>query len=345
MSRGKKSGFEFLCCAIPLINVGAYVTVVEIAIVAFLVGILALAPSYSIVAGLGVIPSFGKAIVSALGFVTAVWQIVGLVAVRKEATKLYHAYTRITTLLTLAILAATIAFLVVAATQHDTAQSACNASYGATPATTSSGYTSSAISENFGDQICDYFIWAQIGAMGGLILLLGLTQLYMCFALGAYGRAQRRATRDYKTVGAGAPYESAPDDSYPLTARNAEGKVDSGVWEDSRRNSFSADAAYGAGHNRAAGPANRYTTYGDATPGYSSGIATPQNTDGDIRAGYGAPAGYPTGNDSHYGSGADYQSTSAHYAEPASGAYGAPAAGQYGPRTGASAPYETYHAQ
>ncbi|CAO1615493.1 unnamed protein product [Sympodiomycopsis kandeliae] len=225
MGRGR--GMEFWCCAIPLINVGSYVTVVEIALVAFLVGVLALAGS-PFVAGLDVIPSFAKAIVAALGFITCAWQVVGLVSIKREATKLYHIYVRITTILTLAILAVVIAFFAVAASQHSKAQSACNNQYGALPSTTSQGFTNSDITQNFGDQICNYFIWAQVGTMGGLIVLIGLVQLYMCFALRSYGVAQREAYRDFKTGG-----NHQRDDEIPLSSRNMPNN-DSEVWQNPR---------------------------------------------------------------------------------------------------------------
>lgn len=291
--RNVRGGHEFCCCAIPYINVGGYVVVLEIALVAFLVGILALAPS-AIVAGLGIMPSYAKAIVAALAFVTFVWQIVGLLAIKMEKTKLYHLYVRITTLLTLSILAATIAFYVVSAVQHDTAATTCTATYGAVPTTSttvSGGDTSYA--EDFGSQICDYFVWAQIGAMGGLIVLMGLVQLYMCFAARAYGRAQRQASRDYKatrglegqTMGAAAGgYSSSRagmgEDEIPLASRNL-GSGQSEVW-DTRDEAYypqngPAHATGNVGSNRDSaatlggnGGILKNSNYDNTAPGYSN---------------------------------------------------------------------------
>lgn len=311
MGRGR--GFEFWCCAIPLINVGSYVTVVEIALVAFITGILAVAGS-PFVAGLDVIPSFAKAIVAALGFITCAWQVVGLISIKRESPKLYHTYVRITTILTLAILAVTIAFFIVAASQHSKAQSACNTQYGALPSTTSTGFTNSDITQNFGDQICNYFIWAQVGTMGGLIVLVGLVQLYMCFALRAYGVAQRAAYRDFKT-GAGASGfatrgGSGKDDEIPLSSRNV-GAGNSEVWEPSRDNEY----AYG-GAARQSGPpggyddphaARRYSAASTTSPtgyGYADAAHPPHDGGGggyynahsyDPDAAYTAPYGNTTG--------------------------------------------------
>ncbi|PWN27448.1 hypothetical protein BDZ90DRAFT_207821, partial [Jaminaea rosea] len=183
-------GFEFCCCAIPLINVGAYLVVIEVAVVSFIIGILALAP-HAITAGEGVIPSWAKAIVAAIAFVNFAWQFVGLVAIKRETTGLYHAYVRITTLLTLAVIAVTVAFAVLSAVKHSDAHQTCINNYGALPSTTSSGFTNSDIQQNYGDQICNYFIWAQTGVMFGLIVLFGLIQLYMNFCSRSYGASQR----------------------------------------------------------------------------------------------------------------------------------------------------------
>lgn len=337
MARGR--GFEFWCCAIPLINVGSYVTVVEIALVAFITGILAVAGS-PFVAGLDVIPSFAKAIVAALAFITCAIQIVGLVSIKRESTKLYHGYVRVTTILTLAILIVCIAFFAVAASQHSKAQAACNAQYGGLPATTSTGYTNSDITQNFGDQICNYFIWAQIGTMGGLIVLIGLVQLYMCVALRAYGVAQRSAYRDYKAGGLG-----AKDDEIPLSSRNV-GAGNSEIWEPSREsaafgpatgysdnaahhhssNRFSAtsptsptyESGYGRGaamgyHDQPHGGTYSNDTYGPAT--YESG-ADPYPTTQQHNAPYGNTSGYPA-----YAGGAPANARNGGAAYPAYPAY------------------------
>lgn len=150
--------------------------VLEVALVALILGALSLAP-HSITAGEGVIPSYAQGIVAALAFITFLWQFVGILAIRRETTKLYHTYVRISTILTIAIIAVTIVFAILAAVHHSTAAATCVRNYGAMPSTTATGFSTSSLTQNYGPQICNYFLWAQTGVMFGLIVFLGLIQV------------------------------------------------------------------------------------------------------------------------------------------------------------------------
>lgn len=227
---------EFCCCYLPLVNVGAYLLVLETALVSLAVGICALVPP-SIVAGEGVVPSWSKGLIAALGFITLVWQIIGLVAVARQMPTLYRTYIRINFLLTLAIIIATVAFLVVAAAQHSKAVSTCVSTYGVIPSNSASssslslsglGQSTDAFSEA-GRNICNIFVWAQTGVMAGLIILMGLTQLYMLFAQRAYGGEQRKAFRDSKIS-----YQDIP-----MNPR------DSAVWEPRQNDPYAPQRGYG----------------------------------------------------------------------------------------------------
>ncbi|ETS63478.1 hypothetical protein PaG_01764 [Moesziomyces aphidis] len=234
-SRRGGSGMEFCCCYLPLVNVGAYLLVLETALVALAVGICALAPP-SIVAGQGVIPSWSKGLVAALGFITLVWQILGLVSVARQMPTLYRTYIRINTVLTLAIIAATVAFLVTAAVQHNKAVSTCVTTYGVMPSSSASSSSTLQVSglaetdafSQAGRDICNIFVWAQTGVMAGLIVLMGLTQLYMLAAQKAYGNNQRAAFRDSK-----ANYQDIP-----MNPR------DSAVWEPHPADPYAGQGGY-----------------------------------------------------------------------------------------------------
>ncbi|SPO20787.1 uncharacterized protein UTRI_00264 [Ustilago trichophora] len=226
---------EFCCCAYPLVNIGAYLLVLETAFVALAVGICALAPP-SIVAGQGTIPSWSKGLVAALGFITLVWQILGLVAVARQMPTLYRTYIRINFILTLAIIIATAAFLVVAGVQHNKAVSTCVSTYGVIPSNSNAGSSLSISSlgqsadafSQSGRDICNIFVWAQTGVMAGLIVLMGLTQFYMLAAQRAYGGDQRQAFRDSK-----ASYQDIP-----MNPR------DSAVWEPSPADPYAGQQNY-----------------------------------------------------------------------------------------------------
>ncbi|CDU23829.1 uncharacterized protein SPSC_02458 [Sporisorium scitamineum] len=254
MGRRKGSGMEFCCCYLPLVNVGAYLLVLETALVALAVGICALVP-HAIVAGDGVIPSWSKGLIAALGFITLVWQILGLVAVARQMPTLYRTYLRINFVLTLAIIIATVAFLIVGAAQHDKVVRNCVSTYGVIPSDSNSsssislsslGQSADAFSES-GRDICNIFVWAQTGVMAGLIVLMGLTQFYMLAAQRAYGGEQRKAFRDSK-----ASYQDIP-----MNPR------DSAVWEPRPNDPYAGQHGYSRG--RGYGGDDAYESY-SATP-------------------------------------------------------------------------------
>jgi hypothetical protein len=159
--------------AIPLINFGSYTICLEFIFVALCVALLAVGPP-SIVASSGAIPSgWPKVIVCVLGFIIVAWQVLGIVSIKTEKTALYRTYIRINFLLTLITLIVTLAFFAVSAARHSAALESCVALYGNTPA----GSSSSSDLTNVGETICSIFIWVQVGCMGLLIILIGLTQV------------------------------------------------------------------------------------------------------------------------------------------------------------------------
>ncbi|WFD42584.1 hypothetical protein MPSI1_001230 [Malassezia psittaci] len=160
---------------------------------ALCVGILALAPP-PIVGAMASIPSWSKALVAAFAFATAAWQIVGIASVVSDKRSLYRLYIRVNFLATLAILAITIAFTVTAAARHSTAVAACYSRYEGSLAQDGLGVQGVENSlVNGRHKVCDILCWVDVGLMGGLILLLGLTQLFMCYMQRKYGQRQRSA--------------------------------------------------------------------------------------------------------------------------------------------------------
>lgn len=162
-----------------------------------------------------------------LGVIAFLWQIVGLVSIKREQPRLYRTYIRINFLLSLVIIIVTLAFFAVAAARHSTALSACTAAYGSQPAG-SSTLGSSAL-QDLGSKICNIFIWVQVGFMGLLIGLIGLTQLYMCALQRVYGKEMRRAEDDRKV------YNGAGADEIPLATRG------SGVWDAPNNGAYGGD--------------------------------------------------------------------------------------------------------
>ena len=172
--------------------------VLEAAFVALCVGILALAPP-PIVGAMESVPSWSKALVAAIAFVTAAWQIIGIAAVISDQPTLYRLYIRLNFLATLVLLAITIAFTVTAAARHSAAVDECTKRFEGTLASNGLGIDQVENTLNSGRQkACDILSWVDVGLMGGLIVVLGLTQLSMCYMQRKYGQLQRAAISDTK---------------------------------------------------------------------------------------------------------------------------------------------------
>lgn len=170
---------------------------------ALCLGILALAPP-AIVGGMGAIPSWGKYPVAVIAFVLAAWQIIGFAAVLSDATKLFNLYSILNLVATVVLLCFTIAFLITAAAMHTDTVDACVFNF--EQPLSNNGLGVSEINQKL-DQgrrtVCNILSWADVGLMGALILILGLTQLYMCFKLFKYGQRQRAAEKEARMPAGG----------------------------------------------------------------------------------------------------------------------------------------------
>mgnify|MGYP006900558981 FL=1 len=201
--------------AIPLVKSGAYLLVFEIAFVALATGLIALVPP-PIVGGLNAIPSWGKYVVAVIAFVTAAWQIVGLAAVMGELSFVYNIYSALNMLATIVLFIFTVAFAATAAGKHDNAIDGCLDRFEQPILQDGLGIDQVEDKLNTGRRdVCNVLGWVDVGLMFGLIALLTVTQLYMCYMQRQYGLRQRMAIRDTK----------ANPDSIPLDHR------ESSFWE------------------------------------------------------------------------------------------------------------------
>lgn len=191
-----RRGTRFCCCAFPLVKFGAYLLVIETAFVALCLGILALAPP-PIVGGMDAIPSWGKYVVAVIAFVLAAWQILGLCTVVTDSPWSYKLYSRMNFMATVVLLCFTIAFTVTAAAKHNDSIEACLNEFERPLA--NDGYGVDEVQDRL-DQgrhdVCNYLGWADVGLMGGLVVVVGLLQLYMCYMQGQYGKRQRAAQKE-----------------------------------------------------------------------------------------------------------------------------------------------------
>ncbi|SPO42448.1 uncharacterized protein PSANT_00131 [Moesziomyces antarcticus] len=185
--RGRSGrGVEFCCLSYPLVKAGAYLIPLEFGFVAGCIIVLS-TTTPTIVAAVDTLPHIFSLVLLILAIITLAWQVIGLATVRIEMSSIYRLYIRLNFLLVL-ITAATAAIgTVVIATKHKQSTEVCTRIYGNPPLNSSNGVSVPGL-ESFapGEHICNYVMWAQTAAMGGLTLILFLTQR-------AYGQKQRNA--------------------------------------------------------------------------------------------------------------------------------------------------------
>lgn len=170
-------GVEFCCLSYPLVKAGAYLIPIEFGFVAGCIIVLS-TTTPTIVAAVDTLPHIFSLVLLILAIITLAWQVIGLATVRIEMSSIYRLYIRLNFLLVL-ITAATAAIgTVVIATKHKQSTEVCTRIYGNPPLNSSNGVSVPGL-DSFapGEHICNYVMWAQTAAMGGLTLILFLTQV------------------------------------------------------------------------------------------------------------------------------------------------------------------------
>lgn len=170
-------GVEFCCLSYPLVKAGAYLIPLEFAFVSGCIIVLT-TTTPTIVAAVDTLPRIFSIALLVLAIITLAWQVIGLITVRIEMSSIYRLYIRVNLLLVLITTAVAGIGTVVIASKHGQSQEVCTRIYGNPPLNSSTGVSFDAL-EAFapGKQICNYFMWAQVAAMGGLVAVLSLTQV------------------------------------------------------------------------------------------------------------------------------------------------------------------------
>jgi len=184
--------WDYCCCAIPLLNVGAYFILSEQFVLGILVGTLAIGTPAIVAAAT---PDFAKLIMMALGYVFAVIQLVGFFGIFKEKPALFKTYVTLNTIFLYLGLSAAAAFIGISAGRHQVAVDACDQSF-----FTSNNQTTTAQNSSEGQQVCNVFTWVVLGVMGALLAVLFVVQTYFTFVLRGYGATQRADHSKYHSI-------------------------------------------------------------------------------------------------------------------------------------------------
>jgi hypothetical protein len=192
---------DYCCCAIPLVNVGIYVTLVVQFALAILVGALSVGTPHIVGAAT---PSFSSWILGIICFVAAALQVLGFVGVAKEKTILYRRYATLHLLINIGAFAVAATWIVVSATRHGPAKSKCLLDF----------FPIENRDTEQAKTLCEIFAWVDIGIMGALWIILAIVQIYLYVVISSYGAGQRHDHAQYAQLG-----DPVNADAIPMNAR------------------------------------------------------------------------------------------------------------------------------
>lgn len=143
--------------------------------------VIAFAPR-EIVALSGVSLGWSKYLTGLALLVVGLWQIVGVIGIATERYSVYRFYLWFHRLGLLVIFIPAIVFIIVAGVQHNKTHNACLAKFGYNPPVTpAQGQHVNPFNDDtyqeVSDKICNALIYAQLGCMGGLLVLLALLEV------------------------------------------------------------------------------------------------------------------------------------------------------------------------
>ncbi|SAM59223.1 uncharacterized protein UBRO_01098 [Ustilago bromivora] len=198
--RGRRGrGVEFCCLTYPLIKSGSYLIPLEFAFVSGCINVPT-TTTPTVVAAVDTLPRISPLVLLILAITTLAWQVIGLATIRIEMSSIYRLYIRINFLLVLITAIVGSIGTVVIATKHRQSVEVCTRVYGNPPLNSSNGVPIDGLDKfTPGRKICDYFMWAQTAAMGGLVLVLSVTQVYFSYCQRAYGQKQRAALQQLES--------------------------------------------------------------------------------------------------------------------------------------------------
>lgn len=165
--------------ALPLVNSGSY----GICLLNFLMGIAGCAIAFGpkeIVALMGVSLQWTKYLTGLSLLALGLWQIVGVLGIATERYSVYRFYIFVHRLGLLAVFIPPIVFIIVAGVQHNKTYDSCIANFGYNPPVSAAGHVNSFDSSTYrdvGHDICNALIYAQLGCMAGLLVLLAVLEV------------------------------------------------------------------------------------------------------------------------------------------------------------------------
>jgi len=178
---------DYCCCAIPVVNVGIYSTLTEQFALGIIAGTLSIVTPQIVGAAT---PSSARWIFAIICYLGAMVQVFGFIGVAQEKPIMFRRYTTLHILLTTAAFSVAAAWIIISATRHSTAKSNCEQNF----------FSASSDITSEGETMCQIFPWVDIGIMGGLWVLLAISQFYFYTILSGYGVGQRGDHEKYNST-------------------------------------------------------------------------------------------------------------------------------------------------
>ncbi|KAH9175351.1 hypothetical protein EDB89DRAFT_1946743 [Lactarius sanguifluus] len=178
---------DYCCCAIPVVNVGIYSTLTEQFALGIIAGTLSVATPQIVGAAT---PSIARWVFAIICYVGAMVQVLGFIGVAREKPILYRRYATLNSLVTVAAFSIAAVWIIISATRHSTAKSNCEQKF----------FTAASDLTSEGETMCEIFPWVDIGVMGGLWVLLAISQFYFFTIISGYGVGQRGDHEKYNSI-------------------------------------------------------------------------------------------------------------------------------------------------
>ncbi|KAM0788695.1 hypothetical protein ACM66B_002792 [Microbotryomycetes sp. NB124-2] len=250
----------YVCCAVPLYNVGAYAILSQFTVIALVTGVLCFAAPDIIAV---TVPSFAPYVLGIVCIAVAVFQLFGFLGVYRDKPSMFKTYARINTVLVTAALVIALVLIILSAARHSTAVNNCENLF-ANKATSTDQVTS-------GTDICNIWTWVQIGIMGLLFLIVALCEAYFLMFSHIYSSEQKLDHARYNSV-----YSTA-----------AEEIRQSGLWDSMNRPSLDAPGYPQTHARQQSGLRHEVSRYDDGAD-YDDGVRYMDDA-ADREKGYGQP--------------------------------------------------------
>ncbi|THU98236.1 hypothetical protein K435DRAFT_721026 [Dendrothele bispora CBS 962.96] len=183
---------DYCCCAIPTVNAGIYLTLLEQMALGVLVGVLSMAAPEIVGSS---VPMMVVIIFGILCFAAAGLQLLGFIGVATERPILFRRFLSLHSLLITACFSMSGALIIISATRHSSAKARCTTDFFVPDPN-----NADSVLQKEADKLCEIFPWVDVGVMGGLWVILAAVHTYLYTVMAGYSTEQESDHEKYNTL-------------------------------------------------------------------------------------------------------------------------------------------------